>query len=84
MLYLRTLADSEALAAALQGGGDAVIAGAGWIGLEAAAAARQAGCEVTVVEPARSRSTAGSGPRWERCSPGPIAATVSRSGSPRA
>jgi 3-phenylpropionate/trans-cinnamate dioxygenase ferredoxin reductase subunit len=49
--YLRTLADSEALSAATRDGGQVVIAGAGWIGLEAAAAARQAGCEVTIVEP---------------------------------
>jgi 3-phenylpropionate/trans-cinnamate dioxygenase ferredoxin reductase subunit len=48
---LRTAADSERLRAALSGGGEVVIAGAGWIGLEVAAAARQAGCEVTVVEP---------------------------------
>jgi NADPH-dependent 2,4-dienoyl-CoA reductase/sulfur reductase-like enzyme len=51
VLYLRTLHDSEALAAALKAGGQVVIAGAGWIGLETAAAARQAGCTVTVVEP---------------------------------
>ena len=51
LLYLRTLGDSEALSAVLKGGGHVVIAGAGWIGLEVAAAARQAGCEVTVVEP---------------------------------
>jgi 3-phenylpropionate/trans-cinnamate dioxygenase ferredoxin reductase subunit len=51
VLYLRTVADSERLAAALAGGGRVVIAGAGWIGLEVAAAARQAGCDVTVVEP---------------------------------
>lgn len=51
VLYLRTAADSERLKAALGGGGQVVIAGAGWIGLEVAAAARQAGCEVTVVEP---------------------------------
>ncbi|HEU5418875.1 MAG TPA: FAD-dependent oxidoreductase [Streptosporangiaceae bacterium] len=51
LLYLRTLADSEALLAALRRGGQVVIAGAGWIGLEVAAAARQAGCPVTVVEP---------------------------------
>jgi NADPH-dependent 2,4-dienoyl-CoA reductase/sulfur reductase-like enzyme len=51
LLYLRTLGDSEALLAALQRGGQVVIAGAGWIGLEVAAAARQAGCEVTIVEP---------------------------------
>jgi NADPH-dependent 2,4-dienoyl-CoA reductase/sulfur reductase-like enzyme len=51
VLYLRTAADSEQLRAALDGGGQVVIAGAGWIGLEVAAAAREAGCEVTVVEP---------------------------------
>jgi 3-phenylpropionate/trans-cinnamate dioxygenase ferredoxin reductase subunit len=51
VLYLRTLGDSERLAAALRGGGSVVIAGAGWIGLETAAAAREYGCEVTVVEP---------------------------------
>jgi NADPH-dependent 2,4-dienoyl-CoA reductase/sulfur reductase-like enzyme len=52
VLYLRTVADSERLAGALHGGGRVVIAGAGWIGLEVAAAAREFGCEVTVVEPA--------------------------------
>jgi 3-phenylpropionate/trans-cinnamate dioxygenase ferredoxin reductase component len=51
VLYLRTVADSERLATALRGGGRVVIAGAGWIGLEVAAAAREAGCDVTVVEP---------------------------------
>jgi 3-phenylpropionate/trans-cinnamate dioxygenase ferredoxin reductase subunit len=49
--YLRTLPESERLSAALRGGGSVVIAGAGWIGLEVAAAAREYGCEVTVVEP---------------------------------
>ena len=51
VLYLRTLGDSERLGAALRAGGSVVIAGAGWIGLETAAAAREYGCEVTVVEP---------------------------------
>jgi NADPH-dependent 2,4-dienoyl-CoA reductase/sulfur reductase-like enzyme len=51
VLYLRTLGDSERLGAALRGGGSVVIAGAGWIGLETAAAAREFGCDVTVVEP---------------------------------
>jgi NADPH-dependent 2,4-dienoyl-CoA reductase/sulfur reductase-like enzyme len=51
VLYLRTVGDSERLGAALRGGGNVVIAGAGWIGLETAAAAREYGCEVTVVEP---------------------------------
>ncbi len=49
--YLRTVGDSEQLGAALRGGGQVVIAGAGWIGLETAAAAREYGCEVTIVEP---------------------------------
>jgi NADPH-dependent 2,4-dienoyl-CoA reductase/sulfur reductase-like enzyme len=49
--YLRTLADSERLQAALKPGGRVVVVGAGWIGLEAAAASRHYGCEVTVVEP---------------------------------
>jgi NADPH-dependent 2,4-dienoyl-CoA reductase/sulfur reductase-like enzyme len=51
VLYLRTVGDSERLGAALRGGGSVVIAGGGWIGLETAAAAREYGCEVTIVEP---------------------------------
>ena len=51
VLYLRTAGDSERLAAAFRGGGRVVTIGAGWIGLETTAAAREAGCEVTVVEP---------------------------------
>jgi NADPH-dependent 2,4-dienoyl-CoA reductase/sulfur reductase-like enzyme len=50
VLYLRTVSDSERLAAALRGGGPVVVAGAGWIGLETAAAAREYGCDVTIVE----------------------------------
>lgn len=50
--YLRTLADSDRLLADLSGGGRrVVVVGAGWIGLEVAAAARHHGNEVTVVEP---------------------------------
>jgi 3-phenylpropionate/trans-cinnamate dioxygenase ferredoxin reductase subunit len=53
--YLRTTADSEALATALAPipGAETrvVIAGGGWIGLEVAAAARDKGCAVTVLEP---------------------------------
>jgi 3-phenylpropionate/trans-cinnamate dioxygenase ferredoxin reductase component len=48
--HLRTFADSDAIAAALQPGTRAVIAGGGWIGMEVAASARQKGLEVTVVE----------------------------------
>jgi 3-phenylpropionate/trans-cinnamate dioxygenase ferredoxin reductase component len=48
--HLRTLAESDAIASALQPGARAVIAGGGWIGMEVAASARQKGLEVTVVE----------------------------------
>ncbi len=51
VLYLRSMEDSERLKASLAGGGRVVIAGSGWIGLETAAAAREYGCEVTIVEP---------------------------------
>ncbi|MFL5842136.1 MAG: NAD(P)/FAD-dependent oxidoreductase [Thermoleophilaceae bacterium] len=50
--YLRTLADCDALRERLAGGGHVVVIGAGWIGAEFAASARQRGCEVTIVEPA--------------------------------
>jgi NADPH-dependent 2,4-dienoyl-CoA reductase/sulfur reductase-like enzyme len=62
VLYLRTVADSERLSAAFRLGGRVVIAGAGWIGLETAAAAREYGCEVTVVEPAPGALHAAVGP----------------------
>ncbi|MFB4277719.1 NAD(P)/FAD-dependent oxidoreductase [Nonomuraea sp. MTCD27] len=49
--YLRTVEDSEALKARFTEGSSVLVVGASWIGLETAAAARTAGCEVTVVEP---------------------------------
>ena len=49
--YLRTAAESQALTDAYAAKPRVVVIGAGWIGLEAAAAARERGCEVTVVEP---------------------------------
>ncbi|MFG2694306.1 NAD(P)/FAD-dependent oxidoreductase [Kitasatospora sp. NPDC048407] len=49
---LRRVGDSERLKAAFKPGARVVIVGAGWIGLEAAAAARTAGAEVTVLEAA--------------------------------
>jgi 3-phenylpropionate/trans-cinnamate dioxygenase ferredoxin reductase component len=52
VLYLRTAADSDRLKAAFTAGARIAVIGAGWIGLEAAAAARQAGAEVTVLEAA--------------------------------
>jgi NADPH-dependent 2,4-dienoyl-CoA reductase/sulfur reductase-like enzyme len=51
VLYLRTLGDSDRLRSAFQPGTRVVVAGAGWIGLETAAAARAAECAVTVLEP---------------------------------
>jgi 3-phenylpropionate/trans-cinnamate dioxygenase ferredoxin reductase component len=48
--YLRTLDDSTRLRESLQAGRRLAIIGGGWIGLEVAAAARTAGCEVTVLE----------------------------------
>ncbi|MFC8508401.1 NAD(P)/FAD-dependent oxidoreductase [Streptomyces sp. NPDC057411] len=54
--HLRRLAHAERLRHVLQAlgrdNGHLVIAGAGWIGLEVAAAARTYGAEVTVIEPA--------------------------------
>jgi 3-phenylpropionate/trans-cinnamate dioxygenase ferredoxin reductase component len=50
VLRLRTLAESDRIAAALVDGAHIVVVGAGWIGLEVAAAARRRGAAVTVVE----------------------------------
>ncbi len=49
--YLRTAAESQALTDAYAAKPRVVVVGAGWIGLESAAAARERGCEVTVIEP---------------------------------
>jgi 3-phenylpropionate/trans-cinnamate dioxygenase ferredoxin reductase component len=49
--YLRTADESQALTDAYVAKPRVVVVGAGWIGLEAGAAARERGCEVTVVEP---------------------------------
>ena len=50
--YLRTIEDSDRLKVAMAAGARIAVVGAGWIGLEVTAAARQAGCEVTVYEQA--------------------------------
>lgn len=49
--YLRRVQESERLRHALRGGARVVVVGAGWIGLETAAAAREYGCPVSVIEP---------------------------------
>jgi 3-phenylpropionate/trans-cinnamate dioxygenase ferredoxin reductase component len=51
VLYLRSVADSDALRERLDRGGAVVVIGAGWIGAEVAASARQRGLEVTVIDP---------------------------------
>jgi len=51
--YLRNLADSDGLRAAIGQAERVVVIGGGWIGCEVAASARQAGPEVAVVEFAR-------------------------------
>jgi 3-phenylpropionate/trans-cinnamate dioxygenase ferredoxin reductase component len=50
VVYLRTAGDSDRLKAALESASRVAVIGAGWIGLETAAAARTAGAEVTVLE----------------------------------
>ena len=52
VLYLRSVADCDALRGRLSTSASVVIAGAGWIGCEVAASARQLGLDVTVIEPA--------------------------------
>jgi 3-phenylpropionate/trans-cinnamate dioxygenase ferredoxin reductase component len=49
--YLRTAGESEALTEAFATKPRVVVIGAGWIGLEVGAAARERGCDVTVIEP---------------------------------
>ena len=52
VLYLRTVGDSDRIKAAFQAADRVAVIGAGWIGLETAAAGRLAGVEVTVLETA--------------------------------
>ena len=49
--YLRTVQDSDALRERLDRGGTVVVIGAGWIGAEFAASARQRGLEVRMLDP---------------------------------
>jgi 3-phenylpropionate/trans-cinnamate dioxygenase ferredoxin reductase component len=48
--YLRTVEDSDVIRRRIDEGGKLVTIGAGWIGAEVAASARQRGCDVTIVE----------------------------------
>ncbi len=49
-LYLRTVQDSDVLRERIKPGSRVTIVGAGWIGCEVAASARQIGAEVTLIE----------------------------------
>jgi len=49
--YLRTMDDSLALLERIRAAGHVAVIGAGWIGLEVAAAARDHGCTVTIIDP---------------------------------
>ena len=49
--YLRQMGDSDALRAAIIAASRVVVIGAGWIGSEVAASARQLGAEVAIVAP---------------------------------
>jgi 3-phenylpropionate/trans-cinnamate dioxygenase ferredoxin reductase component len=51
VLYLRTRTDSLRLGDAIRAGGRVAIVGAGWIGSEVAASARQLGAEVVLIDP---------------------------------
>jgi 3-phenylpropionate/trans-cinnamate dioxygenase ferredoxin reductase component len=53
VLTLRSVEDSDAISERIDAGGRLVTIGAGWIGAEVAASARQRGCEVTIVEMAQ-------------------------------
>jgi 3-phenylpropionate/trans-cinnamate dioxygenase ferredoxin reductase component len=53
VLYLRSVGDSDRIKAAIGAASRIAVIGAGWIGLEVTAAARQAGVEVTVLEMAQ-------------------------------
>jgi 3-phenylpropionate/trans-cinnamate dioxygenase ferredoxin reductase subunit len=48
---MRTIGDSDALRERIDAGGSAAVVGAGWIGSEFAASARQRGLEVTLIDP---------------------------------
>ena len=67
--HLRSVADADAIKAAVSGGGRLVVIGAGWIGCEVAASARGLGAEVTSSSrpdrrwrPSSARSSARSSP----------------------
>jgi 3-phenylpropionate/trans-cinnamate dioxygenase ferredoxin reductase component len=63
VLYLRSVEDSDALRERMDRSGAVVAIGAGWIGAEVAACARQRGLAVTVIDPNRVPLERSSAPR---------------------
>lgn len=63
VLYLRRLPESATLKSRFGPGHRLVVVGGGWIGLEVASAAAEAGCTVTVVEPQAAPLLAVMGPQ---------------------
>jgi NAD(P)H-nitrite reductase len=81
VLYLRRVGDSDQIKAAFQAASRIAVIGAGWIGLECAAAARAAGVEVTVLEAAELPLLRVSAPRSPGSSPACTASTAWTCGS---
>jgi 3-phenylpropionate/trans-cinnamate dioxygenase ferredoxin reductase component len=52
ILYLRELANADAIRERIEQGGKVLVVGAGWIGAEVGASARERGLEVTIIEQA--------------------------------
>jgi 3-phenylpropionate/trans-cinnamate dioxygenase ferredoxin reductase component len=50
VMYLRSIEDSDAIRERIEHGGRLITIGAGWIGAEVAASAREKGCDVSIVE----------------------------------
>ena len=66
VMYLRTVDDSDRLRETLAAASRIAVVGAGWIGLEVAAAARNAGVAVTVIEAAELPLLGALGPEAAR------------------
>lgn len=64
--YLRRVEDADRLREAIQRGGRVVVVGAGWIGMETAAAAREYGGQVTLIDPQPTPLLAALGPEMGR------------------
>jgi 3-phenylpropionate/trans-cinnamate dioxygenase ferredoxin reductase component len=77
--YLRTIDDSERLKQAIAPASRVVVVGAGWIGSEVAASARQIGAEVVLIERGARPLERVLGPEVATVYRDPIAATASSS-----